>query len=90
MAVTRAEKEQELLDELYAFKGVIPGIVNITAGVNLREEAENAHGYSIGLRVTFENLDALRQYGPHLVHQQFVKNLDGILDKVVVVDYAIR
>ncbi|MCQ6557693.1 Dabb family protein [Paenibacillus mendelii] len=85
-----SEKEQELLNELYAFKGVIPGIIDITAGVNLREEAQNAHGYSIGLRVTFESLDALRQYGPNPIHQQFVKNLDGILDKVVVVDYAIR
>jgi hypothetical protein len=78
-----------LVDALKAFKGRIPGIVEVTAGVNVTEETANIHGYTLGLRVTFESQDALRDYGPHPVHQQFVKQLDGLVDNVVVMDYPI-
>jgi len=80
-------KQQELLDQLLAFRGRIPGILDISAGLNETEEVENIHGYSLGLRVTFEDLASLRSYGPHPLHQEFVKSLDGILENVIVVDY---
>ncbi len=83
------KKEKELLDKLLAFKGRIPGIVDISAGINVTEETANRHGYSLGLRVTFKDREALREYGPHPLHQDFVSSLDGILDNVVVVDYPI-
>ncbi|WP_426449489.1 Dabb family protein [Paenibacillus sp. S-38] len=83
------EKERELLAQLHSFKGRIPGIIELTAGVNATEEYGNIHGYTLGLRVTFESLEALRAYGPHPVHQQFVQSLGGILDNVVVIDYPI-
>jgi hypothetical protein len=80
-------KQQELLDQLLAFRDHIPGILDISAGINITEETDNIHDYTLGLRVTFEDLTSLRAYGPHPVHQQFVKSLDGILENVVVVDY---
>lgn len=82
-------KQQELLDQLLSFKGRIPGIVDMSAGINVTEETDNIHGYTLGLRVTFEDREALRTYGPHPVHQQFVRSLDGILESVVVADYPI-
>ncbi|MFC4808705.1 Dabb family protein [Paenibacillus sp. GCM10023250] len=84
------ERESELLAKLLAFKGRIPGIVDISAGLNVTEETDNIRGYTLGLRVTFESLEALRAYGPHPVHQDFVQGLGGVLDNVVVVDYPIR
>ncbi|MFC5652948.1 Dabb family protein [Paenibacillus solisilvae] len=83
------EHEQLLLGKLLAFKQTIPGIIDMSAGLNVTEETDNIHGYSLGLRVTFESQEALRQYGPHPAHQDFVKALDGLLDNVVVVDYPI-
>jgi hypothetical protein len=83
------DKVKMLLDTLLSFKGRIPGIVELTAGVNVTEEIDNIHGYSLGLRVTFQDKEALRQYGPHPVHQEFVRMLDGILDNVVVIDYPV-
>ncbi|MBD2870573.1 Dabb family protein [Paenibacillus arenilitoris] len=80
-------KRQELLDQLLAFRGRIPGIVDLSAGINVTEEAENVHGFTLGLRVTFEDRASLQAYGPHPVHQAFVKSLDGLLDNVIVVDY---
>lgn len=82
-------REQDLVQALRALKKQIPGIIDLTAGVNVTEEQENVHGYTLGLRVTFENQEALRAYGPHPAHQKFVSMLDGILENVVVVDYPI-
>jgi hypothetical protein len=83
------QKEKELIEFLLSFKDSIPGIIELTAGINVTEETENIHGYSLGLRVTFQDREALRQYGPHPIHQQFVKLLDGIIENVVVMDYPI-
>lgn len=69
-----ADKKQELLDQLLGFQGRIPGILDISAGLNVTEEVENVHGYTLGLRVTFDSLESLRAYGPNPVHQQFENN----------------
>ncbi|NBD23816.1 Dabb family protein [Paenibacillus glycinis] len=89
-AAITPEREQELIGKLLAFKGQIPGLVEVTAGLNVTEETDNKHGYSLGLRVTFESREALRAYGPHPLHQDFVKGLAGVLENVVVVDYPIQ
>ncbi|ANE45269.1 stress protein [Paenibacillus swuensis] len=84
-----SEQEQALLDQLLAFKGQIPGIAELSAGINVTEETEVAHGFSLGLRVTFETQEDLRNYGPHPLHQAFVASLSGLLEQVIVVDYPI-
>ncbi|MBS4197698.1 Dabb family protein [Lederbergia citri] len=83
------EKEQELLAKLLGFKEKIPGIVELSAGFNVTEEEDRKQGYSLGLRVTFEDKQFLTEYGPHPVHQDFVKSLEGVIANVVVVDYPI-
>jgi len=83
------EKEQALLRQIKAFKGKIPGIIELTAGMNATEEIENIHGYTLALRITFENKQALDHYLPHPTHQEFVASLNGIIDNVIVVDYEI-
>jgi hypothetical protein len=80
-------KQQELLNQLLGFQGRIPGIIDMSAGINVTDEKENVHGYTLGLRVTFDSLESLRSYGPHPVHKAFVKSLDGLLENVIVVDY---
>ncbi|WP_240418339.1 Dabb family protein [Paenibacillus periandrae] len=85
----KPEHEKQLLESLLSFKGRIPGVVDMTAGVNVTEETDNIRGYTLGLRVTFEDKQSLQQYGPHPVHQQFVQLLDGIIESVIVIDYPI-
>lgn len=80
-------KQQELIDQLLSLRDRIPGIIDISAGINVTEETENIHGYTLGLRVTFDELASLRSYGPHPAHQEFVKSLDGLVENVIVVDY---
>ncbi|WP_091011928.1 MULTISPECIES: Dabb family protein [Paenibacillus] len=86
---TTLAKQQELVDQLLALQEQIPGIVGLTAGINVTEETDRIQGYTIGLRVTFEDQEALRAYGPHPAHQAFVASLDGWVEDVIVVDYAI-
>lgn len=76
------------LSALREFPAQIPGILALSAGLNETEETENAHGYSLGLRITFESLEALRTYRPHPRHLAFVESLDGLIDDVIVMDYA--
>ncbi|WP_145322166.1 Dabb family protein [Paenibacillus xylanexedens] len=82
-------KQQELVAQLLALQEQIPGIVSLTAGINTTEETDRIQGYTIGLRVTFEDQEALRAYGPHPAHQAFVASLDGWVEDVIVVDYLI-
>ncbi|GGD46698.1 Dabb family protein [Paenibacillus nasutitermitis] len=84
------EQEKQLLEALLALREQVPGIVELTAGMNVTEETENIHGYTLGLRVTFDSRESLQQYGPHPKHQQFVSMLDGIVEKVVVIDYPVQ
>ncbi len=84
------QEEHRLVETLLALKDQVPGIVELTAGVNTTEETDNIHGYTLGLRVTFEDQEALRLYGPHPAHQAFVQLLEGIIENVVVIDYPIQ
>ncbi|WP_226035133.1 Dabb family protein [Aquibacillus saliphilus] len=83
-------KEEELLRKLKALKGEIPGIIELTAGRNVTKEKQRGQGYTLGLRVTFEDKKALDKYGPHPAHQNFVKSLDGVIDDIIVVDFPIQ
>jgi len=82
-------KQQELVAQLLALQEQIPGIVDLTAGINVTEETDHIQGFTLGLRVTFEDQEALRAYGPHPAHQAFVASLNEWVDNVIVVDYPI-
>ncbi|WP_315792952.1 Dabb family protein [Paenibacillus sp. BIC5C1] len=82
-------KQQELVAQLLALQEQIPGIVDLTAGINVTEETDHIQGFTLGLRVTFEDQEALRAYGPHPAHQSFVTSLNEWVENVIVVDYPI-
>lgn len=83
------EKQQQLVNQLLSLREEIPGITALTAGINVTEETDNIQGYTLGLRVTFTDQEALRSYGPHPAHQAFVASLEGWVENVIVVDYPI-
>ncbi|EJR91183.1 Dabb family protein [Bacillus cereus] len=87
--ITR-ENESELVKELLCFKELIPGILDISAGYNITEEIDKIQGYTLGLRITFENQQALKGYAVHPVHQSFKEKIKGKYDNVLVMDYPIQ
>ncbi|MDB5085387.1 MAG: stress protein [Bacilli bacterium] len=84
-----SDKEKELVDLVYSFKKRIPGVVDVSAGINVTEETEKIHGYQFGFRITFENQDYLRNYRPHPVHKEFGQAIKGLTENVIVMDYPI-
>lgn len=78
---------EDALKTVNSFKASIPGIVDLSAGINVSEETENTHGYSLAIRVTFEDQQACRDYVPHPLHQQFLQDIGPWIEDVVVADY---
>ena len=69
------EESQETVDnalaELRGLQGKIPGIVDISSGVNFTDRAK---GYTHVLIMHFADRAALEAFGPHPEHQRVVHN----------------
>ncbi|MCQ4087809.1 Dabb family protein [Saccharibacillus sp. JS10] len=85
-----AEVQEEAVKRVYGFKGEIPGIVDLSAGINVTEETEHAQGFSLGIRVTFEDQQTCRDYAVHPLHQSFLQSIGTFVDGIVVVDYTVN
>lgn len=84
-----ADQQEDVAKRAQAFKGAIPGIVDLSAGINVTEEVEHSQGYTLGIRVTFENQQACRDYVQHPLHQNFLQSVGPLVEGIVVVDYPI-
>jgi hypothetical protein len=79
------EAIESVLVELRKLKGKIPGIVDLSCGVNFSDRAK---GYTHGLVVRFTDRSALAGYGPHPEHQRVVQNfINPIRDETLALDY---
>ncbi|MFF2910968.1 Dabb family protein [Paenibacillus sp. NPDC057934] len=83
------EKQEQAIRQVQSFKGNIPGIVELSAGINETEETANMNGYALGIRVTFQDQQACRDYMNHPLHQELLQSVGPLVDNVVVVDYPI-
>lgn len=86
------EQMHEASVELRKMKEVIPGIVDLSSGVNKSSKRED-HGYGLGLVVRFPDANALDTYQSHPYHREvvekFILPLVEDIDGIVVVDYEI-
>ena len=82
---------QQVTDAFRALKDKIPGILNFEYGINNSPENLD-QGFTHIYQMTFKNAEARDKYLPHPQHSKFGDLLGEleILDKVFVVDYAIR
>lgn len=69
-----------------ALPDAIPGIIDFEWGTNVSPEGL-AQGLTHCFLVTFRNEEDRDAYLPHPAHQEFVKKLKPILDKVLVIDF---
>ncbi|WP_217595807.1 Dabb family protein [Cohnella sp. GbtcB17] len=82
------EVKEDAVKRAHDFKGKIPGVVGLSAGINITEEVEHAQGFTLGIRVTFEDQPACRDYIQHPLHQQFLQFIGPFVDGIVVMDYS--
>lgn len=82
-------EQENAVKRAHDFKGNIPGIVDLSAGINVTEETEHAQGFTLGIRVTFENQQACRDYLQHPLHHNLLQSIGPFVEGIVVVDYPI-
>ncbi|CAM4407453.1 MAG: Dabb family protein [Paenibacillus macerans] len=83
------DQQEDAVKRVHAFRGNIPGIVDLSAGVNVTGETEHMQGFTLGIRVTFENQQACRDYIQHPLHQNFLQSIGPFAEGIVVMDYPI-
>ena len=85
------EVEQAKIDEVVEAFGQIPGkidqIIGYEAGTNVSPEQLD-QGFTHAFVVTFRGAAGRDVYLPHPAHKEFVKMLDGKIDKVLVFDFT--
>lgn len=75
------------MTELRGLKGKIPGIVDISSGVNFSERGK---GFTHGLVFRFKDRASLEGYLPHPEHQRVVqKFLNPIRADAIIFDYEL-
>jgi hypothetical protein len=79
---------QTVVDAFAALKSQIPSILEFEHGVN--ESPENLNdGFTHVFTMTFSSREAFENsYLHEPAHQAFVKGLDGLLEKALVVDFV--
>jgi len=85
----KAEQIREVETEFRALKSRISGVQSLEWGTNVSPEGLN-QGFTHCFFVTFADTKARDAYLPHQAHQDFVKILRPVLDKVLVVDYVAK
>jgi hypothetical protein len=71
--------------ELRQLKDKIPGIVDLSCGINFSDRSK---GYTHGLVIRFKDRAALNAYNPHPEHQRVVqKFINPIRGDTIVFDY---
>ncbi|WP_339264751.1 Dabb family protein [Paenibacillus sp. FSL K6-1330] len=81
------EAKESAIKRAHDFKGNIPGIVELSAGINVTEEVEHMQGFTLGIRVTFEDQKACRDYIQHPLHQSLLQSIGPFVEGIVVMDY---
>ena len=81
------EQRDRMIAELKTLKDQIPGIVDLSVGVNFSTRNQ---GYDVGLVVRFADRAALKVYLPHPAHRGCVDQfINPIKADALVVDYEI-
>ena len=79
---------QTLTDALLKMGNEIPGIEEVSAGMNNSPEGKE-HGFGYGFIVRFRDTQARDAYLPHPVHRQVASEyLRPIVEDVLVFDYG--
>ena len=82
----KPEQVKEVVAAFAALPGKINTIIDFEAGTDVSVEMK-ADGFTHGFLVTFADEKGREIYLPHPAHQEFVKLVGPLIDKVLVFDY---
>ena len=79
-----AAQIEDVLTDLRALRGKVPGILDMNVGRNF---TDRANGYQYGLMVILKDKAALEAYGPHPEHAKVAVKIRAIAESVMALDY---
>ncbi|MDB5337719.1 MAG: Stress responsive alpha-beta barrel domain protein [Planctomycetaceae bacterium] len=82
----KPEQVKEVVDAFSALPGKINEIIDFETGTDVSVEMKS-EGFTHAFLVTFANEKGREIYLPHPAHQEFVKLVGPVIDKVLVFDY---
>ena len=71
------------LEHVKALQKEIPGIIDVQAGRNMSDFNQ---GYTYGFVMCFVNVEYLKAYAPHPMHQKVSQELQHICQKIIDFD----
>lgn len=77
------DRIDDLMQQLEALQGVVPGILEIRTGKNFTQRSQ---GHTHALVVILESKAALEAYGPHAAHQKVVAQLREVTESILALD----
>ncbi|TBL76535.1 Dabb family protein [Paenibacillus thalictri] len=86
---TGHEQIEHIKSQFLRLKGIIPGLIEVSFGINITKETQFANGYHMGLRMLFESQQAVEAY---LIHPEHVKVSDYVfscIQEVSVCDFTV-
>ena len=82
------EQVEEMITVCKALLSQIPGVLEVSIGKKAREDRPiHIKDYDVGLYVKWEKLETGNVYGPHILHQSFLKLYKPLLAGVKVIDF---
>ena len=82
------EQVDQMITVAKALLSQIPGVLEVSAGKKAREDRPvHVKDYDVGLYIKWESLEAGEVYGPHILHQSFIKLYKPILSGLKVIDF---
>ncbi len=87
---TTKEQIQVITGALLKMADEIPGILDISAGSNIKNSEDLNRKYNYGLIVRFTNEESLNAYISHPSHQRVVKEYLGseVVEEVFILDFV--
>jgi transcriptional regulator of nitric oxide reductase len=87
----KKEVDQEGLNEIArqfrAFKGIIPGLVEISSGINVTEDQVYGKDYNLGLRMLFASQADFDAYVVNPLHTEISIKVSAVMETAAVCDF---
>lgn len=81
----RDESIRDVLNDMRAFAGVVPGVQTAVAG---KDTSGRAQGFTHAFLAMLKDEAALRELVPHPAHQAMRAKLQDIMDDLLVFDFV--
>lgn len=83
---TKAENARIIKERLEGLNGVVPGMIKLEVGLNIKEHETASDVVVYG---EFETLEALKAYTPHPKHHEIAEYVAKVRSERRIVDYLV-